>query len=378
MNNRPGVWLRHSQWDALLIVLALGHGLLLCTTPPMWVVAIGLWWNANTVSHNFIHLPFFRSQILNELFSAYLSVVLGFPQSLWRERHLAHHRGVEFSWRNWKPAWLLETMLLFGWWLCLMAAVPRYFSGTYLPGWILGLVLCQIQGHFEHAGGAISHYSRLYNWLFFNDGFHVEHHARPGRHWTQLPGLGPALDPAHQSRWPAVFRWLDWFGLDGLERLVIRSRILQRFVVQRHEAAFRRLQSLQPILKSVERITVVGGGLFPRSALVLQKLAPHACLKIVDARRDHLDQARRWLNERVDLVCEFYSPAHSVTQSSAAVVRDAADLVVIPLAYIGDKSKIYGSPPARHVLVHDWLWCKRGRSVIVSVLLLKRLNLVEG
>jgi hypothetical protein len=29
-------------------------------------------------------------------------------------------------------------------------------------------------------------------------------------------------------------------------------------------------------------------------------------------------------------------------------------------------------------VVHDWLWRPRGRSVVVSLLLLKRLNLVRG
>ena len=48
-------------------------------------------WNANTIAHNFIHRPFFRARALNTAFSCYLSLLLGFPQSLWRARHLAHH-----------------------------------------------------------------------------------------------------------------------------------------------------------------------------------------------------------------------------------------------------------------------------------------------
>jgi hypothetical protein len=48
------------------------------------------------------------------------------------------------------------------------------------------------------------------------------------------------------------------------------------------------------------------------------------------------------------------------------------------LAFIGDKSAIYRCPTAPQVLVHDWLWRKRGTSAIISVLLLKRLNLVEA
>jgi hypothetical protein len=53
------------------------------------------------------------------------------------------------------------------------------------------------------------------------------------------------------------------------------------------------------------------------------------------------------------------------------------DLLVIPLALVGDRRVIYQQPPAPVVLVHDWIWRARGTSVVVSWLLLKRLNLVE-
>jgi len=45
--------------------------------------------NSNTISHNFIHLPFFRSGGANRLYSFYLTLVLGFPtvgggNGIWR------------------------------------------------------------------------------------------------------------------------------------------------------------------------------------------------------------------------------------------------------------------------------------------------------
>ena len=43
-----------------------------------------------------------------------------------------------------------------------------------------------------------------------------------------------ATPPRARSRWPAPLRWLDAFGLEGLERLVLRSAALQRFVVATH------------------------------------------------------------------------------------------------------------------------------------------------
>jgi hypothetical protein len=54
------------------------------------------------------------------------------------------------------------------------------------------------------------------------------------------------------------------------------------------------------------------------------------------------------------------------------------DLVVFPLSFEGDRDALYDRPPARTVIIHDWLWRKRGVSGIVSVALLKRLNLVRG
>jgi hypothetical protein len=362
-------FLRHSRLDAWLVALAMGHGALLLLAPPLWFIALGVWWNANTISHNFIHLPFFRSRSLNILFSAYLSVVLGFPQSLWRARHLAHHRGVSPSWIRLKSGSWLEGALVLCLWLILLGTRPEFFATAYLPGWLAGLALCRLQGYFEHARGATSHYSRLYNWLFFNDGFHVEHHAMPAQHWTQLPRSKAATNAANSSPWPAVLRWLEWISLDGLERLVLRSTRMQAFVLQRHESAFRRLL---PLLSPPRRVTIVGGGLFPRTALVLRRITPEAELRIVDARPGHLDEARALLDGSVDLTCGFYEAA------LAGNLIDQSDLVVIPLAFMGDKSAIYRSPPARQLLVHDWLWRKRGRSVVISILLLKRLNLVQA
>src|SRR5256885_2110276 len=102
---RTGI-LRHSPWDALLVGLALLHGALLVLVPSVPLIGLGLWWNANTISHNFVHLPFFRSRSANVLFSAFLSLLMGFPQSLWAARHLAHHRDEPFRWKPVRRAWL--------------------------------------------------------------------------------------------------------------------------------------------------------------------------------------------------------------------------------------------------------------------------------
>src|SRR5262249_34119601 len=155
-----------------------------------------------------------------------------------------------------------------GLWAALLAWRPWFFLTVYAPAWLAGLGLCAVHGHYEHARGTVSHYGKLYNLLFFNDGYHAEHHARPGLPWARLPA---ARIDAPASRWPAVLRWLDALSLEGLERLVLRRPRLQRFVLGRHERAFRRLL---PQLGAVSRVAVVGGGLYPRTLLVLQRLLP--------------------------------------------------------------------------------------------------------
>ena len=66
--------------DTALVLLAFGHGELLLAAPVLPVVALGVWWNSNTVAHYFLHTPFFRDRPLNILFALYLSALLGIPQ----------------------------------------------------------------------------------------------------------------------------------------------------------------------------------------------------------------------------------------------------------------------------------------------------------
>jgi len=360
---RPSL-LRHSAWDALLISLALLHGVLLVLVPSIWLIALGLWWNSNTISHNFIHLPFFRSRLLNQVFSAYLSVLLGFPQTLWRARHLAHHAGRQRGQAKWQGQLLVEAILVAALWTTLVAFAPGFFLLTYLPGYLAGFGLCYVQGHHEHARGTTSHYGKLYNFLFFNDGYHVEHHERPGEHWTSL--WRRKKPQAQASRWPAVLRWLETAGLDALERLVLRSTRLQEFVLKSHERAVRRLL---PRLPSIRTVEIVGGGLFPRTAMVLRRLLPEARIRIIDANAANLATARMFMNGEVEYVHELFkiSSAH----------RPSIDLLVVPLAFIGDRREVYRHPPAPNVLVHDWLWHRQKTGAIISLPLLKRLNLVQ-
>ena len=360
--------------DGVFVVLSVGHAAILLLTPSIWLIGVGLWWNANTIAHNFIHRPFFASRAANAAYSAFLSLVLGLPQRLWRARHLAHHaesgwsaRGAADSrprgWR-WTTAMFVEGALVLALWATLATISPRFFFLVYLPGWTLGLGLCALQGHFEHARGTTSHYGRIYNTLFFNDGYHVEHHARPGACWTDLPAH--ASDDAPRSRWPAVLRWLDWFSLESLERVVLRSPVLQRFVIRAHERAIRAMLTGLPV---PARVTIVGGGLFPRTALVLRGVLPESALIILDANAEHLEMAKTRLG---DVSGIEYRHEHWDARQA-----DIADLVVIPLAFDGDRHRVYERPSAPLVLVHDWLWNRHAPGRRISWFLLKRLNLVQ-
>jgi hypothetical protein len=362
--------LRHSAWDSLLILLAATHGCALILRPSLLLMALGLWWNSNTIAHNFLHLPFFKSRLLNRCFSAYLSVLLGIPQRLWRDRHLAHH--AETQWRLRLSSQLIVESALVGLlWSSLLWREPGFFWRIYWPGWLLGLGLCQLQGHYEHARGTTSHYSRLYNLLFFNDGFHREHHARPNAHWKSLPRwkAGPAVG----SRWPPCLRWLEWVSLESLEKLVLRWPFLRNLVLHSHTRAFRKLL---PEFREARTVVIVGGGLFPRTALILLELLPNAEITIIDQNADHIRSAVPFVAGRVKFVHGVY-PGDGV---------GGTDLTVIPLSFVGNRrafatlhsgSAGQRGPAAPVVLIHDWLWRRCGHSAVVSMALLKRINLIR-
>lgn len=357
---RSATW-RFSRRDAVLVALSAMHGIVVVLWPSAPVVAAGVWWNSNTVAHNFIHRPFFLSAAMNRWFSAALSLLLGIPQTLWRDRHLAHHAGVPWRLRISRRL-VIETALVVCLWTALALLRPRFFLLAYLPGYAAGLLLCAMQGYWEHAAGeATSHYGRIYNFLCFNDGYHAEHHADPSIHWTNLPNRVEA--GATLSDWPPLLRWLGTSPLEILEHVVLRSTRLQRFVLQRHRRAFRELLLR---LGAIRSVVIVGGGLYPRTALILRELLPGAHLTIIDSNRRNLEMARGLLAGDV----EFHHARYELAGAPAC------DLTVIPLCLSGDRDAIYRHPPSPAVLVHDWIWRRRGSGAIVSLLLLKRLNLV--
>ena len=345
---------------AAFVGLSIAHAAALVLVPHAAVIGLGLWWNANTISHIFIHRPFFAAPAANRIYAFFLSLLLGVPQTLWRDRHLLHHA------EDPRPARLraasqIELAGIGAMWTALAIAAPAWFLWAYVPGWALGLGLCYLQGHYEHARGTTSHYGRIYNFLFFNDGYHVEHHRNPSSAWLDLKQS--VVPGARRSRWPPVLRWLDAFTLEGLERLALRSPVLQRVMVAAHKRAIGTLAD--EIRHPVRSITIVGGGLFPRSAIVARRIWPGAAITVIDADASHLEIARPLLPKGVSIEHRQFVPGD-----------EDADLVIVPLAYVGSREAVYARPSAPAVLIHDWIWRRRGRGAIVSWWLLKRINLV--
>jgi hypothetical protein len=114
------------------------------------------------------------------------------------------------------------------------------------------------------------------------------------------------------------------------------------------------------------RVGIVGGGLFPRTAIILRRLRPQWKLALIDLSAENLAIARGFIDGEVEFINKQFDPAEPCD----------FDLLIIPLSLVGDRRMIYQQLPASAVLVHDWVWRRRGTSVVVSWLLLKRLNLV--
>jgi hypothetical protein len=101
---------------------------------------------------------------------------------------------------------------------------------------------------------------------------------------------------------------------------------------------------------------------------VLKRVLPGAEITILDMSADSLGEALPYLDHSTRIVQASYEPD---------LCRDT-DLVIVPLAFVGDREVLYANPPGKAVMVHDWIWNRRGRGAIVSPLLLKRLNLVRA
>jgi fatty acid desaturase len=226
--------------------------------------------NFECVAHSFIHHPFFQSRRLNGAFGVFNSLLLGGPQTLYRFHHLHHHKynndapdletgtteDLSSTWRFSRWAGHEEGFLsyaLLGYfrfdvgvflraakkrhllgqviaetaaWLALLVVVgfvnPLGLVCFYVPVWYLGNAAAQGQTYLEHYGAipgnrktdSVSSYGVLYNLIWFNHGYHQEHHYRPQIHWTRIPEVKPLLPPESQRRVVPLAHWFN-FGAVG-------------------------------------------------------------------------------------------------------------------------------------------------------------------
>ncbi len=115
----------------------------------------------------------------------------------------------------------------------MLAVNWRYFVYFYLPSFYLGWVISYAEGYLEHHGGqpgnpfanSVSSYNRLYNLLWFNNGYHQEHHWDPKVHWTRMHDLHQHILPQMQANGTRVLRGPHLTGL--IEDYFIRPRPAQ-------------------------------------------------------------------------------------------------------------------------------------------------------
>jgi|SRR5579884_296966 fatty acid desaturase len=208
------------------------------------IYSVSISWNINGISHNFIHNPYFRWPLLNRLFSVLESVTVGFSQIFYECIHMQHHkgnadrpdeRGETIDWisiyrhghhgeaesplrytflsffredpktvyrelkrRNPGEAFLgVAELALFVCTFVVLGILNLRYICFLLPFWYFGHCLSYLNGYYRHYGGnpdeplawGVSSYGKLYNWLWFFNGYHAEHHFRPKVHWTQMEAL---------------------------------------------------------------------------------------------------------------------------------------------------------------------------------------------
>ena len=95
----------------------------------------------------------------------------------------------------------------------------RFFA-FFLPFWYLGHCVSYLNGYFEHFGGnpdepmawGVSSYNRPYNWVWFNNGYHAEHHYRPRAHWTRMKTLHQQIEQEQRDNGVRVIKPPHAFG----------------------------------------------------------------------------------------------------------------------------------------------------------------------
>ena len=241
---------------------------------PIWanvilglIYSLSISWNVNGVSHNFIHNAYFKSFTLNRLFSLLESITMGFSQTMYDYVHRQHHmgnndklnaKGDTIDWisiyrhgENGEPEHALKYAFLsffrddpkeiyglirkHSQWLANFAVFELVTSigfiiSLFVINWQLGLYfvvfyylghsLSSMNGYYEHFGAnpdkpiawGVSCYNKFYNFTWFNNGYHAEHHYRPKHHWTKMHELHVSIQAKQIEAGVKVIGWPQQIG----------------------------------------------------------------------------------------------------------------------------------------------------------------------
>ena len=232
-----------SNKDFILVILALVQVTLLVlpftiemsTTSLIVLGFVGVFLigtNYQCISHNFIHLPFFKHPSLNQIFSIINTIGIGIPQSAYKVHHLKHHRynnrpeedetstfrfgkngkeeniisysvlgvfrtdviGLTKESLKKSPLAFFESVFFLTFLITLLALNWKIFLGYLAPVYFSGMVFALWENYCEHHHAnpydrkrdSVSSYNPLYNFIWFNNGYHQEHHFSPQVHWTKI------------------------------------------------------------------------------------------------------------------------------------------------------------------------------------------------
>lgn len=235
--------MKHSKLDLLLVLLLLIQlsSLIMPFFVSLTILQLSLMvllniflmgTNYQCIAHNFIHIPFFKSSGLNSIFSIFNSIGIGLPQSLYRIHHLNHHRHnnhpdtdesstyrygkngkeeniIKYSLlgvvrtdlvslyksarrQSFLPA--LEVFILIAFFSALFVINWSLALSYIFPSIVLGQIFAVWENYCEHHRAhlndrkrdSVSCYNYLYNFLWFNNGYHQEHHFSPQVHWSEI------------------------------------------------------------------------------------------------------------------------------------------------------------------------------------------------
>jgi fatty acid desaturase len=90
--------------------------------------------------------------------------------------------------------WGITELTLFVGTFATLGVLDWHYICFLVVFWYFGHSLSYLNGYYRHYGGnpdqpiawGVSSYDRLYNWIWFYNDYHAEHHFRPKVHWTRM------------------------------------------------------------------------------------------------------------------------------------------------------------------------------------------------